>query len=287
VTSLPTDLIEALQPFAGSIRSARPVSGGCIANAVKLDADRGRFFLKWGDESTGQRFVAEEAGLRQLRRVSRIIRIPEVIACASTGLSFLLLEWIEEGGSDSKDWRALGKGLAELHRVEGESYGFPSDNFIGRLPQHNQEARRWTDFFRERRLAPQVEMASARGVWKKEWTPSMDRLLVALDTILPENPPRSVLHGDLWRGNCLFDSDSRPVLIDPAAYFGDRETDLAMMALFGGFAVDAFDAYEHAWPLAAGWRERREVYQLYHLINHLNHFGGSYAADVGAIITRY
>jgi protein-ribulosamine 3-kinase len=288
--TLPEPLQEALVAELGVLSAMDPVGGGCIANAVRVTAGVGEVFVKWGGDAIGRTFPAEAQGLRSLRAASEIIRVPDVVAQGWTkdgDLAYLVLEFVREGAPTRAARTMLGEGLAQLHQVEGPFYGFEDDNFIGRLPQENEPLTFWPEFFRKRRLEPQVRMARENGRWDTAWDRSFERLAAMLETVLPMQPLRSILHGDLWSGNALFDSEGRPVLIDPAAYYGDRETDLAMMALFGGFDPAVLEAYERAWPLDKGWQERRDIYQLYHLINHLNHFGDSYSAAVGAIVRRY
>jgi protein-ribulosamine 3-kinase len=287
--SLPSTLRDTLEPILGDIVCERLLGGGCIANATRIDTTAGAFFLKWSGGTAGQTFEAEAAGLDALRKATDWIRIPDVISVSGPNgdvSGYLVLEFIEEGSPGPDFWRLFGEGLAAMHGVEGDAYGFAQDNFIGRLPQKNAWMEAWPEFFRDMRLLPQVEMARANDSWKSRWDKPMNRLLAALPDILPQSPTRSTLHGDLWSGNYLIDSEGRAVLIDPAAYYGDRETDLAMMQLFGGFDRQLFTAYEAAWPLSDGHEYRQEIYRLYHLINHLNHFGGSYAGSVEGALRR-
>ncbi len=277
-----------------------PVGGGCIAHASRVETGDGRFFLKWSAGDAGLTFEAEAAGLRALQDAGSPLLIPEVVAVRDadgTAPGLLLLEWIEPGQRGTAFERALGEGLAALHRHASPDgrYGFERENSIGRLPQPNRWHDGWPAFFRAERLEPQLALARERGRWRPAWTPLADRLLGRLDTLLPADPPASLVHGDLWSGNALAaepvpaKAGSRVALVDPAAYFGHGETDLAMMELFGGFGAECFAAYRAAWPLEdeAGYPERRDVYQLYHLINHLNHFGSGYAAGVERVLQRY
>jgi protein-ribulosamine 3-kinase len=304
VADLPESVLDALRPHVGEVRQAEPVGGGCIANATRLDAERGRFFLKWSGGDAGRTFEAEAAGLRALRDANSPLFIPQPLDVqdATSEPGYLLMEWVEPGTRGATFWTDFGRGFAALHRhtsqsapaEAGERYGFDRDNFIGRLPQHNDWRERWPDFFRTQRLEPQFALARKRGGWKSTWDVLADRLLERLDDLLPAEPHASVLHGDLWSGNFLAVSKpapakagSRAALVDPATYFGHREADLAMTELFGGFDRRFYDAYRAAWPLESGYEERREVYNLYHLVNHLNHFGGSYAGGVERTLRRF
>lgn len=284
-------MLDALRSHVGEVRRIEPVGGGCIANATRLDAERGRFFLKWSGGEAGRTFEAEAAGLRALRDAESPLLIPEGIDVrdADGEPGFLLMEWVEPSRKEDGFWTDFGRAFAALHRhtsADGR-YGFGRDNFIGRLPQRNDWRERWPDFFRSQRLEPQVALARERGRWQTSWDAPAGRLLDRLDDLLPAEPPASVLHGDLWSGNFLAASDGRAALIDTAAYFGHREADLAMTELFGGFDQRFYDAYRAAWPLEPNYEERREVYNLYHLVNHLNHFGGSYAGGVERTLRRF
>lgn len=273
-----------------TIRSTHTIGGGCIANATRLETDRGARFLKYATGEAGRTFEAEAEGLGALARANADIVIPRVDLAAAPSAAapgFLVTEFLEEGAADGGFWERFGRSLALMHRSEGESYGFHIDNFIGRLPQQNDPVGSWPSFFAERRLDPQRRMAEERGRWRSSWHRHYDALLARLPEILPGSPPKSVLHGDLWSGNVLVTRAASPALIDPATYYGHGETDLAMAALFGGFERTFFEAYHELWPRDDGYLERREIYQLYHLVNHLNHFGGSYAGSVERILGRF
>ncbi len=187
----------------------------------------------------------------------------------------------------------FGAGLAALHRAQAPRssqqgpYGFECDNFIGSLPQQNRWHADWTTFFREERLEPQLARARRSGHWRSEWTAQTERIRVRLGDWIPNSPHPSMLHGDLWSGNALAGADGYPWLVDPAAYVGDREADLAMTELFGGFSARFYEAYRTGAPLDSGYEDRRELYNLYHLLNHLNHFGAGYAAGVANVLRRF
>lgn len=291
MSRLPAELVQRVEEaLRRPILSSDPIGGGCIANATRLKTAGGDFFLKWSGGEAASTFAAEAEGLRALREAGGSLRVPEVIAQSDSQgetTGFLILEFVEAGKPGRDFWTTFGAGLADLHRHEGDVYGFSADNYIGRLPQENTPEESWPEFFRQRRLEPQVRMARERGRWNEGWTPALDRLYAALPEMLPYYPERSVLHGDLWSGNFMVDSDGRPVLVDPATYFGHRETDLAMAELFGGFDGRFFESYRDAWPLTSGYEDRRAIYQLYHLINHLNHFGGGYAGGVDSTLRRF
>ncbi len=291
MSGLPSRLQKILEMRLGvRIHDARPLAGGCIANATRLVTSSCVYFMKWSGEEAGETFHAEAEGLRALLQAGTRLRIPNVVEVAPPQdgrPGYLVLEYVEEGPESDDHWRELGLDLAELHRFEGDRYGFHTDNFIGRLPQSNDARATWPEFFIDQRIGVQVAMARSRGRWHGQWDVPLDHLLTRIDEILPQTPPRSLLHGDLWRGNVLADRRGVPVLIDPAVYYGHRETDLAMAELFGGFSSRFFDAYESAWPLEPGYVDRRPIYQLYHLLNHLNIFGDGYAGSVDRILKRW
>jgi fructosamine-3-kinase len=281
-----------VEQHVGTVRSVSPVGGGCISHASRIDTERGRFFLKWSDGQAGGTFEAEAAGLNALRAAKSGLVIPEPIDAANARADdsepgFILLEWIEEGGRSVSSSSDLGAKLALMHRHTAERFGFAMDNYIGRLPQTNGWLNSWTDFFEKRRLRFQRDLAVRSGRWESGWDAHLDRLIARLPEILPEAPEPSIVHGDLWGGNVLVRSDGVPAIIDPAAHYAHREVDLAMSELFGGFETGFYEAYLSAWPTDPGYAERRDVYNLYHVINHLNHFGRSYAGQVAAILRRY
>jgi len=293
---LPDSIRLALSPVIGAVRRAEPVGGGCSAHASRVEADRGVFFLKWAEGEGGRSFEAEAEGLRALRSVApEDLLVPAVVAVrnANGAPGYLLLAWVEAGRFDDGGGRRFGRALAALHRAEapvtGEAgpYGFSGDNVIGRLPQVNPWRADWPAFFRDARLRPQFERARASGRWRTGWEAPAERLLAQLGDLLPSRPHPSPLHGDLWSGNVLAVAGGRAALVDPAAYVGHREADLAMTELFGGFDAAFYDAYRAAWPLEPGYPERREVYNLYHLVNHLNHFGEGYALGVERVLRRW
>jgi len=266
------------------------VGGGCIANAGRLETDGAPLFLKYGDAQAARTFPGEAAGLEAMRAAESPLEMPAVIDRAAPDgerPGFLVMEWIETGTKGSNFWDDFGRGLAAMHRHAEEQYGFAQDNFIGRLPQQNEWMDTWPAFFRTQRLAPQVRMARERDRWQEGWTDALEALYRRLPELLPETPTASVLHGDLWKGNYMVTAGGAPAIIDPATYYGHREADLAMTELFGGYQDRFYDAYCEAWPLEPGYDARKDVYNLYHLINHLNLFGAGYARSVERILRDF
>jgi fructosamine-3-kinase len=296
VTTLPSDVrsaVEAsLSDIAGNpvpIDAVCAVGGGCINPAVRVQVVDTAYFLKWNEETAGHLFATEAAGLEVLRTWGSL-RIPAVVASGdrTAAKGWLLLEFIERGLEGSGYWADLGRGLAELHAgTAGAEHGGP-DNFIGPLPQANEASTDWSDFWWQRRLKPQLERARSAG-----HLPGVDSEIARLNSMLseilsPASEDRfSLLHGDLWSGNVFPDLLGNPVLVDPSTYRGHREVDLAMTELFGGFGNAFYQAYAETWPLLAGYQSRRrDAYQLYPLLVHLNLFGSSYEMAVRSAIRR-
>jgi protein-ribulosamine 3-kinase len=262
------------------LESASVVSGGCINACYLLDTGRARIFVKLNAPRFADAFAAEADGLAALRAAG--MRAPEPIAHGTAaGHAYLALEALELGGEEN--FAALGRALAALHRSTGERFGWTRDNYIGASAQRNSQTGDWVEFWREQRLAPQLALAVANG--HGEIAQPVERICAGLPQLLPDRAPdAALLHGDLWRGNAGFLAGGVPVLFDPALYRGDREADLAMTELFGGFPRSFYAAYAEAWPLKPGYQARKHLYNLYHLLNHLNLFGGGYLGQVRATL---
>jgi fructosamine-3-kinase len=288
---LPDALRETLESRLDvTIRGHSRVGGGCIANACRLETDDAPLFLKYGDAQVARTFPGEAAGLEAMRAAESPLTIPAVIDRVGPDgdrPGFLVMAWVETGRKGDSFWDEFGQGLAQMHRHAHEQYGFEQDNFIGRLPQQNEWMDTWPAFYRTQRLEPQVRMARERDRWRTDWTDALEALYRRLPDILPETPEASVLHGDLWKGNYMVTAAGDPAIIDPATYYGHREADLAMTELFGGYQDRFYAAYREAWPLAPGYDTRKKVYNLYHLINHLNLFGAGYASSVEGILRDF
>ena len=273
-----------------SVKSTTVVSGGCIADSRKLELNSGKlFFLKLARRGNSLMFEAEAQGLEELRKAAAV-SVPEVIA---KDTDFLLLEWIEEGkDTNDSSMEKLGFQFAEQHRFHGEKFGFMQVNFLGDSPQINipssTGSENWATFFVENRLKYQAELADKNGYSTLEMRILLDLLIMKIPDLLSgtEEKP-SLLHGDLWCGNYLVDVSGKPWLIDPAVYYGHREADLAMTSLFGGFSEIFYAAYKSAFPLSPDYAVREPLYQLYHLLNHLNVFGTGYYRQVLSILKRY
>lgn len=260
-----------------------PINGGDINQAYRIDTTTESYFLKYHPGLTTAFFQAEVNGLKELRP---FVRVPEVyrVGAISSG-AFLLMEWIEPGEGDQRD---LGRAVAELHRQAADEFGFYEDNYIGVLPQVNAQSSSWVDYYLTCRLDVQVELAKLHNVWNNE---REERYLHLKEDLWYNwrklNVTPCLLHGDLWSGNAFFTAQGQPVLVDPAVSYGDREMDIAMSQLFGGFRAEFFETYQELFPLAEGWQERLPIYQLYYLLVHLNQFGESYGGAVDRILARF
>jgi protein-ribulosamine 3-kinase len=253
------------------------VGGGCINDAVVLMADDGqKYFVKLNNASRLDMFVAEATGLEEIVQ-SGSLRAPRPVCTGiAGGEAFLVLEHLPLGGHGNE--AALGSGLAAMHRTTREQFGWRRDNTIGSTTQVNTHEDDWVEFYREHRLRFQLELAAENG--DRRLLREGESLLDALPAFFTNYQPQaSLLHGDLWGGNRGALPDGTPVIFDPAVYYGDREADLAMTELFGGFGARFYAAYNEAWPLDGGYRVRRELYNLYHILNHYNLFGGGYASQ--------
>lgn len=274
------------------IQQARPLGGGCINNALRLDTARQSYLLKWHPDPLPDMFVVEAHGLELLARANAV-RVPSVLHATNASgeqPAYILMEWLEGAGSttDAAAQATLGQQLAALHRSSAGAYGLDADNYIGTTPQYNGWDTDWISFFRERRLRPQIELAARNGYLPVHRRRALEQVLERLtDWLGGVARQPALLHGDLWGGNIIPGPDGNLALIDPAAYYGDREAEIAYTQLFGGFSPHFYRAYQDAWPLEAGYDERRDLYNLYHLLNHLNIFGTSYASSVERIAQHY
>lgn len=282
-----------------SVRQADRISGGDINKAYRLTLSTGdKVFMKANEKGNAGFFTAEAAGLTAIARTDTV-RTPRIL-CTGTddgeevGYSFLLLGYIESAGKRKDYWETFARELAEMHRADtknltrGKAFGFFQDNYIGARPQGNTPESSWVSFFRKQRLTPQFRAAD--HYFDPTDRKKITRLLDHLDDFLVEPEAPSLLHGDLWGGNVMCGGDGKAMLIDPACYVGHAEADIAMTELFGGFPQTFYDAYREANPpqgSVADYKGRRDLYNLYQLLNHLNLFGSSYLHPVLSIVEEY
>lgn len=268
-------------PFAA--RSQQSVGGGCI-NATYLIADgTRRYFVKLNDADRLDMFVAEADGLEEIAR-SNTLRVPQPVSWGvAGGQSFLALEYLDLSGSGGHE--TLARNLAAMHRTVADAYGWHRDNTIGSTPQPNAWSADWMEFLCERRIGHQLDLALQRG--GRRLQQRGEELLDRMGDLFSDyTPTASLLHGDLWSGNWAATPGGEPVVFDPAVYYGDREADIAMTELFGGFGPRFYAAYNEAWPLDPGYKVRKTLYNLYHVINHFNMFGGSYGGQAERMIDQ-
>ncbi len=260
------------------------VGGGSINETFRLDGRDRSFFVKLHHARQLDMFEAEAEGLNVLRQAGSL-RVPEPLLYGVSGnRAYLVLEYLPLGGSGSA--ARLGEGLAAMHRMTAEQFGWHRDNTIGSTPQRNTREKSWVDFWAKHRLGFQLELARESGAGRKLEASGYE-LIEYLPALMDgREPEASLLHGDLWSGNYAYTLQGEPSIFDPAVYYGDRETDLAMTELFGGFSADFYAAYNNAWPLDAGYATRKTLYNLYHILNHFNLFGGGYLSQAQGMIDR-
>lgn len=274
------------------IRDTRAVGGGCINETFVVELNDGRsYFVKANGDPLDSMFAREAEGLSSLAQAGTI-RVPQPTGDGGGDAAvppFLVMEYIASGGPADAYGQMLGQGLAELHlQARSERFGFAHDNYLGSSRQANPWTSDWVVFWREHRLGYQLELARHNGLCDSEMTRLGQALMARLPELIAEpDEPACLLHGDLWGGNHMADERGCPVLIDPACYYGRREADLAMTLLFGGFDRSFYQAYEQTWPLAPGSERRLEIYKLYHLLNHLNLFGGGYRSSCMQILRKH
>lgn len=278
--------IESVTGTPFKVVSSNNVGGGDINTAIRLQGRNTSYFVKLNRAGLADMFAAEMAGLQEIAN-SGAIRVPKPIATGhSQNQAYLVLEHIEFGGGTSVSSRLLGQQLAMLHQLKQPYFGWHRDNTIGSTPQINGEYQEWLLFWRDQRLGYQLQLAKSSGYSGRLQTKG-ERLCQELDAFFDNHHPQpSLLHGDLWGGNAAFDRQGNPVIFDPACYYGDREADLAMTELFGGFGRDFFTAYNDTFPLDSGYATRKTLYNLYHILNHLNLFGGGYGHQAEGMIDR-
>lgn len=266
------------------IESRAGIGGGCINAAFRIDGGGRTYFVKTNAPSALDMFAAEAAGLAEIGR-SRTVRVPQPVCHGGNRqAAWLVLEWIDFRGAQRDSNRALGRALAALHRMTAPQFGWQRDNTIGATPQINALCSNWNEFWREHRLGYQLALAAKNGA-PKSLLAKGERLARDFPVLLEGCAVKpALLHGDLWGGNAGFDATGTPLIFDPAVYYGHREADLAMTELFGGFGADFHAAYREAYPLDAGYPTRRQLYNLYHVLNHYNLFGSGYARQAESMV---
>ena len=261
--------------------SRRGIGGGCINTSTLLSDGTINYFVKLNQSSLIGMFEAEFHGLESMASTATI-RIPRPLCLGTAGdQAYLVMEYIEMTGSP--DPMLAGRKLAAMHRATANRFGWDRDNTIGSTPQPNDVSRDWTGFWRERRLGFQLDLAARNGLGRR--IANRGALLLSLfPALLDHAPVPSLLHGDLWGGNLAYSVAGDPVIFDPATYYGDREAEIAMTELFGRMPSNFYTAYNEAWPLDPGYASRKRLYNLYHILNHANMFGGGYVGQAAGMI---
>lgn len=275
----------AEQLLGSAVIATAPVAGGDICTAVKLRLSNGRTaFLKSLTQAPAGFFAAEAAGLRWLAEAEGGAATPDVLGVDG---DCLILGWVESGRPGPDAASEFGRSLARTHASGAATYGAPEDGFIGRLPLRNRPLDTWAEFYAERRIAPYLKVARDRGVVAPEDAATIEQAVAKVGAIVPEESPAR-LHGDLWNGNVIWGQDGRVYVVDPAAYGGHREVDLAMLALFGlPQLTQVLNSYQEIAPLADGWEDRVGIHQLFPLLVHACLFGGQYGARAARLAQRY
>jgi fructosamine-3-kinase len=271
------------EPF--EIASRRSVGGGCINQGYSIANGKQTYFVKLNQASQVDMFAAEALGVQQMWQ-THTIRVPKPICWGTAGNSaYLVLEWLDLSGRGSEQaWELMGCNLAKMHRHgTHEKFGWERNNTIGSTPQVNTRSNDWTEFFAEYRIGYQLQLAAKKGMRFRQG----DRLLSRIPDLLAGHTPQpSLVHGDLWGGNAAVTAAGEPAIFDPATYYGDREVDLAMTELFGGFSSAFYRGYQAEWSIDPGYEKRKVLYNLYHILNHFNLFGSSYAGQAERMIQQ-
>lgn len=264
--------------------TARPLDGGCSQDAWRLEGPAGPVFLKTADETAAWLLAAEADGLAALQHAAAL-RVPAVLGFGTAGgLAWLALEWLDLRPATPASDRSLGEALARQHSVQGAHFGWSCDNAIGATLQRNDPEPDWARFFAARRIGDQLVLGARRGL-PRRLLERGERLRECVPALLAGRGTAPVLlHGDLWSGNRAADREGEPVVFDPAVHYGDPECDLAMTRLFGGFHEEFRAAYDGILPPAPGWVPRERLYQLYHVLNHANLFGGAYVGQAARLV---
>lgn len=280
-----TQIAEHISQSQGEfkIKSHRSVSGGCINQGYSVSDGERTYFVKLNEAAKVEMFAAEALGLKQMAQTNTI-RVPKPICWGiADNSAYIVLEWLDLGAANTNSWQQMGRNLAAMHRANSsKGFGWEQNNTIGSTSQINNWTTDWVEFYASHRLGYQFQLAKRRG----GNFPQQEQLLAALPQLLSHPVQPSLVHGDLWGGNAAFTAGGEPVIFDPATYYGDREVDIAMTELFGGFPAAFYQGYNEAFPLEPGYEQRKPLYNIYHILNHFNLFGGGYASQANRTIAQ-
>ncbi|WP_036483070.1 fructosamine kinase family protein [Myxosarcina sp. GI1] len=266
------------------INDTRSVGGGCINQCYKISGNNTSYFVKLNRATQLEMFIAEAVGLQQMYD-TQTITIPEPICWGTVNDScYLVLQWLDLGSGNGKAWELMGSQLAQMHKQgTSDRFGWDRDNTIGSTPQINTWEDNWSKFFAEHRIGYQLKLAKRKG----GSFPDTNKVIAAVtEQLADRNPQPSLVHGDLWSGNAAVTADGEPVILDPATYYGDREVDIGMTEMFGGFPAAFYQGYNQTWQLDSGYQQRKTIYNLYHILNHFNIFGGGYGSQAQRMIRQ-
>ena len=265
--------------------SPRPLAGGCINQGYCLSSQDKSYFVKINQASLVSMFEAESFGLEEIK-ATNTIKVPTPISYGQVGeSSYLILEWLDlKRGTSEQNWYDLGENLARLHLVPvGNTFGWSRSNTIGSTPQPNNFKHSWADFFATERIGYQLKLAKRKGAHFAD----VEKIIERTHELLRDRQPvPSLVHGDLWSGNAAITTTGQPIILDPATYYGDCEVDIAMTELFGGFSCAFYRGYNNVAPLDTQYQKRKSLYNLYHVLNHFNIFGGGYQAQAQQMIKQ-
>ncbi len=280
-----TQIAEHISQTTGksfTVETQKSVSGGCINQGYCLIGSDIKYFVKINHASQVEMFAAEALGLKEMAE-TQTIRVPKPICWGMTERSsYIVLEWLEFGRSSNASWEKMGRKLATMHNYQGKNkFGWSQNNTIGSTPQVNNWTEKWADFFADHRIGFQLKLANRKGGNFGNYSQIVEKVRQILSNIAPQP---SLVHGDLWSGNVAVTDVGEPVILDPATYYGDREVDIAMTELFGGFPAAFYRGYNEIFPLDQGYKKRKTLYNLYHILNHYNLFGGGYGSQANFMI---
>jgi len=292
---LPKELIDPLKDdflrnfhLHLDIKTVHPLGGGCINSACKLETNQGTLFLKWNSQGPSDLFIREAESLAEFQKSNNeYIIFPKPILSKQIDQNpgYLLTTYLKPGRSENDDEK-LGRGLAQLHMVNSDQFGFHHNNYCGATLQNNEYKTDWISFYIENRIGFLISSISKTRLWSSQDQYVANQFLTRIPELLPKNATPSLIHGDLWSGNFM-NTQVAPALIDPCACYCDREFEMGIMTMFGGFSQRVFDAYNEIYPLPKDWKERNLIYQLYHALNHYSLFGGHYKNHALEIMKHY
>lgn len=271
------------------IVKSESLGGGCINDASLIGTTKGKYFLKWNDNCPADLFLREAEGLVELKKAAgNYLIVPEVITAREVNSTpgFIVLEYLEPGGYFRDSDEKLGAGLAAIHQYTGSKFGFSNNNYCGATLQNNSQKDKWADFFRDNRLNFLLNLIQKERPLPAEEIKIYNKLLDNIFSLVPEESEPVLIHGDLWSGNYM-NTARGPALIDPAVYYADREMEMGIMTMFGGFSERFYSAYNEVNPLLPDWKDRNRLYQLYHVLNHYYLFGGGYGRQAIQIARYY